>query len=741
VTAEAAGLPQFRFLSELKRRNVFRVAATYLGSSWLAVHVGTVLGETFEPLRRAMPVVIFVLAAGLPIVLIATWFFERTPEGLRLTRRVEQKSSLRELAGRKLDSVILAVLGVAIAALLADRWWLHRPTEQSMLVLLAVMVAVMVIDRLVPRTSAAAAAALADGSVPAAAPAVSVPATKPRLAVLPFENLSPDPANAFFTDGLHEEILSTLARRARGLEVISRTTMMGYRREPKPLATICRELSASHVLEGTVRREEDTVRVTLQLIDAHTDGHVWSHSYDRTLAKALTLQTEVAGEVASQLSVHFAGAAQSAAPLTRDPRAYDLYLKARLAGQLLGFYAPFDAFLSTEKLLTEALALDPAFAAAYVERANVRLLMFTFNYDATEERAQRVREDFSAARRLTPGDPGVLGAEAQYASIVEQDHRRALAGFREAEGAGLADWMSRLAEAWILLRTGHVDEALRLGARLVELDPGNPFLLAATAGMFLQAKRPGESVRTLDRGIERYPEFVPLHVTRAWGVWMFTGRADAVVPFLSGGGQASDPEFLLDQQYNLLLYQHRLPELRELVGATTFKTARVFAGSLGGVGFGYGRRPVAEYRGWVHLLLGEASLAAQDGHEVLEFVSQQKELESNRLFLRALTAVGHVFCGQQARAIELAQEFLRGASPEQDLLNWRALTVLGAQVLAWSGRRDDAVTLLEALASSATGPPPTPLAKNPLFSVPLAGNARFQQLVATLEAQMRETRL
>jgi TolB-like protein len=142
--------------------------------------------------------------------------------------------------------------------------------------------------------------------------------SKPRIAILPFENLSLDPANAFFADGLHEQIVATLSNRTPGLEVISRTTMMTYR-NPKPVELIAKELGATHVLEGSVRREGDTVRLTLQLIDARTDDHIWSQDYDRTLRSALALESDVASEVAAQLSVRLAHRTDMLEQLARDP--------------------------------------------------------------------------------------------------------------------------------------------------------------------------------------------------------------------------------------------------------------------------------------------------------------------------------------------------------------------------------------------------------------------------------------
>jgi TolB-like protein/DNA-binding winged helix-turn-helix (wHTH) protein len=156
-----------------------------------------------------------------------------------------------------------------------------------------------------------------------------------RLAVLPFENLSPDPTNAFFGEGLHEEVLSALADSAPGIEVISRTTMSAYRNRGLTVRELAKSLNCTHVLEGSVRREGTDVRVTLQLIDARTDEHVWSQSYDRKLVHAITLQAEIAAEVASRLATRLESNRNPPGAWTTDPIAHDLYLKVQLARQRL----------------------------------------------------------------------------------------------------------------------------------------------------------------------------------------------------------------------------------------------------------------------------------------------------------------------------------------------------------------------------------------------------------------------
>jgi TolB-like protein/DNA-binding winged helix-turn-helix (wHTH) protein len=266
---------------------------------------------------------------------------------------------------------------------------------------------------------------------PAAASIDVVPVRKPRLAVMPSENLSPDPQNAFFADGLHEEIVSTISERVPGVEVISRTTMMSYRTSPpKALSVVAHELGASHLIEGSVRREANKVRLTLQLIDARTDGHIWSASYDRTLADVLNLESQVAEEVAAQLSAQLTHSQRPAATPMHDTEAFDLYLKALLAFRTFNDEPP--VFRQIEELLSRVIARQPDFALAYAQRARARTLMFISGRDTSEAFVNQIRTDLATAQRLAPKDPIVLAVNG-YFLMCANDTSGALEAYAAAE--------------------------------------------------------------------------------------------------------------------------------------------------------------------------------------------------------------------------------------------------------------------------------------------------------------------
>jgi TolB-like protein len=708
---QADSAPPIHLWERIKEHKVLQWGLAYLGASLALAHGQELLSHTYHWPELTGRVLLGVLIVGFPVALTLAWYHGH--------------KGLKQISAGELTVIsILILIGAGLLTVLVRapaEPVTHSPAPVS------------------TPMSAAPSANVVKGqtATTASLPSPALAAKKPRLAILPFENLSPDPANAFFTDGLHEEILATLAQRAPGLEVISRTTMMMYRLKPKSVAEVARELGATHVIEGSVRRDGQQVRLTLQLIDARTDDHLWAQDYDRTLTHALTLQSEVANAVAAQLSVQIARGAEGAKPLTRDPEAYDLYLKALLGrGAALATTSPdafADAFRNIDELLTAAIARDPSFAAAYAERSPVRLSSFLGNLDTSEEPLRRAREDVETAERLAPADPKVIAARAVYRMDVDQDRQGALAGFAAAEAAGLADPMWIALEGETFVRLGRCDEGISVFERTLLLDPRNPWIVARMADTLAACHRPIEAVRTLDSAIRQLPDAAPFRRARAYVVFAFTGNTDALNALPAGGGPAVFQEAAgvgIDWEFDRLRWTHRNPELQQLL-------AHIAAPVLPTPAIGAGDQPTARYRGWMHLLQGDRREAAKDGTAVLHFVAYRKETQWNRLSLREITAEGYTFAGEPARAIAAARSALElvpaVGSP------WDGLRI--AAVYAWSGAEDQAVELLEHIATRIPGPGPAEIARDPLYTVPLAHNARYQQLNARLEAQMRAMKL
>jgi TolB-like protein len=690
----------------IKEHKIIQWGVGYLAAALALTHAEELIARAFDWPEFVSRALIVVLALGLPVAITLAWY-----HGHRASRHVSGA-----------EASILAVLLLIGAGFL---WVFVRPHEPAVTQSAAREAA----PTTPPVSSTAAVTASSTASQPVAPPASG----KPRIAILPFENLSPDPKDAFFTDGLHEEIISTLSSRAPDLEVISRTTMMTYRTSNKPAPQIARELGATHVLEGSVRRAGKRVRLTLQLIAASTDDHLWAQNYDRTLTDALTLQSDVANQVASQLSVQLASRASTFKPLTRDPQAYDLFLKARLedANSIRGISTPLEALQKVESLLSDALARDPDFARAYAQRARVRLLQFADNYDTPQHAMPLVQKDLAAAERLAPDDPEVLFAKATYHSLFERDPAGAVAVLEAARADGL-DPVLQAVSATILQFAGRYEEAVQRTQHAMAISPKDRAAFAPVMRALLYVRRPGEALRVADLDSVEFPE---TSLWRDYIVWAHTGvGSPTAVPLES---PVADITANVDiRSVSAFLFPLRLQgRYREMIDYLARAKASTVRGQTT-----LGLHPVAELRGWAHLLLGDRAAAAQDGREVLDFVAHTDETKWNQAVLSLLTAEGNTFAGDKPRAVTAAGKALRLSGWfEEAFVPPRA-----ALVYAWSGDADDAAALLEKLSTQVPmvlDLPSATIARDPLYTVPLAGNARYKALQTKLEAQMAATKL
>ena len=332
----------FKFLDRLKERHVFRVTAAYLGLAWLIVHVATVLGETFAPIHHTVPWLIYALAGGLPLVLIGAWFSNRS----------HGTPSAPSIDPGKLNVVITVILVLAVLALLADRLVLHRPANESMLVLLALMIVVLLVDRLIaPRM---------------AAPAVRI--ASPGVAILPFIDMSPEKNQDYFCEGMAEEIINGLCA-VSGLRVASRLASFNVRDRTADPREVGRLLNVQTFLHGSVRKSENRLRITAQLIKVADGFNLWSQTFDRKLEDVFAVQEEIARQVVASLRVNLLASDASRLQRrgTKNAAAYEHYLRGR---QLLNKEKEMEQRAAVE-LFRQAIRLDPSFADAHAGLADV----------------------------------------------------------------------------------------------------------------------------------------------------------------------------------------------------------------------------------------------------------------------------------------------------------------------------------------------------------------------------------
>jgi TolB-like protein/DNA-binding winged helix-turn-helix (wHTH) protein len=560
----------------------------------------------------------------------------------------------------------------------------------------------------------------------------------PRVAVLPFENLSPDRADGFFVEGMHDEVISALAERAPSIDVIARTTMMTFRdRRLTAAHTVAAELGATYVIAGTVRRDDAHVRLTVQLIDPRTDSALWSRAYELADENVAGLRSEVAADLAAHLPVQTAAATRARASSTPRPEAYELYLKglvARVAASG-GYSRSWAAVRAVEEPLTQAIELDPAFADAYAERAVIRLGEIYYNLDTSDAQLERATKDVAAAERLAPAAPKTLAARAYYL-LLGNDFDGALTKFRAAEAAGLADPMWMLDATTILTDRRSPADALHEVERVLAIDPRNPVAVQIYAVHLLAAHRSSDAVRAIDLGLAASPHDPSLAGLRALAIFGVTGLLDPSpetrepedgVPSVRASIQSGP----LARAFDLARWSGQIDELQQRLRATSSSLVPADAP-------GAGSEPIARYRAWANLLLGERSSAEAEGRSILEYLRETRETPRNRSSLRLLEADAYTFVGDSSRAIAAAREASR-MPRGNDLLSQRDKAV--AAIYAWNGDSGDALDVLERLATGTPGVSPAEIVRDPWYTMPLAHDPRFEALAARLEEQMRATLL
>ena len=317
--------------NELKRRNVFRAGIAYVVSAWLLMQVADIMLDAFELPEMAMRLIIVMLAIGLPVVLAAAWAYELTPDGIMREKEVDRSQSIAPQTGKKLNNLIFSVMALAIAYFAYDKF---MPSQS-------------IGEALGEATSWSA----------------SGPGQEhPTIAVLPFVNMSSDPEQEYFSDGISEEILNVLAQ-VRGLRVAGRTSSFAFKGRNEDLRQIGDTLGVEHILEGSVRRSGDQVRITAQLIQVKDGFHLWSETFDRQFIDIFAIQDEISAAILQQLKAQLLDGDSIAVSRT-DTAAFDLYLQARLRMR----ERTENSLLTAVETLDKAIAADPSFAPAWAQR-------------------------------------------------------------------------------------------------------------------------------------------------------------------------------------------------------------------------------------------------------------------------------------------------------------------------------------------------------------------------------------
>jgi len=443
---------------QLKQRNVFRVAVLYLVVCWLVLDPVHVVFHMLDVPIWANRLVVMLMAVGFPAVVIFAWVYEITPEGLKPTVEVPHHRSIRKITGRRLDRAIIAVLAVALSYFIVDKFWISRHVAPPQ-----------------AQTSATTETAARATAAPATVATFAPPPHS--IAVLPFVNLSGDASQDYFSDGLTEELLNSLAE-IDGLQVAARTSSFSFKEHPD-IATVAHKLNVGAVLEGSVRRSAHTVRITAQLVNAVTGFHLWSRTYDRDLGDVLKLQTEIATAVASALELTLLADVSAKIELggTRNPAAFDAYLRGSKAYSTLHDandpQSSAAAYQSAAAAYTEAIRLDPNYALAFAGRS-MTLDEFASQFQDVQARRGSYDKGLADARRAIALAPELGEAHLALARIFEDG----LLDFAHARDEYSRTLSLAPGNARVLPRAGTLaanmgrnEEGLTVARHAVRLDP------------------------------------------------------------------------------------------------------------------------------------------------------------------------------------------------------------------------------------------------------------------------------
>ena len=451
------------FFAELKRRNVYKVAIAYGVVAWLLMQVASQIFPFFEIPNWGVRLVVLLLVIGFPVAIILAWAFELTPEGLKRTEVADELPRKSEQNRAWIYVVIIA--GVVAAGL----FFFGRYTSSKQ----------------------------------------GAEMSEKSIAVLPFENRSEDKTNAYFAEGVHDEILTRLSKIA-DLKVTSRTSTQHYKSAPKNLAEIAKQLGVAHVLEGSVQKSGDEVRVNVQLIKAANDSQVWAETFDRKLTDIFSVESDVAKAIADQLRAHITRLEEQviAAKPTKNIEAYDAYLR----GRYFWNKRTSDGIKHAIEHFQQSIERDPDFALGYVGLADSYIALTFYNFVAPHEAMPKAKESAIKALEL---DDTLAEAHASLAHVLmnydwnwsaaEKEFKRSIE--LKPDYATAHEWYA----IHYLTATGRLEEAVQEMKRALELEPASLVMNTFMGAALYYAGRYDEAIDQCRRTVQMDPNFAVAH--------------------------------------------------------------------------------------------------------------------------------------------------------------------------------------------------------------------------------------
>ena len=544
-------------------------------------------------------------------------------------------------------------------------------------------------------------------------------APEKSIAVLPFENRSEDKANAYFADGIQDEILSRLSKIA-DLKVISRTSTQHYKSAPENLREIASQLGVAHILEGSVQKTGDAVRVNVQLIKAANDSHLWADTYDRTLTDIFSVESEVAKAIADQLRAKLTGQEEHviAAKPTDNPEAYGAYLRG-LAYTLQTGITPAN-YLGAQKYLREAVRLDPKFALAWALLSSVEASGYQQAVlQPTVSLREEARQAAETALTLQPNLGEAVVAKGAYHYFCLKDYDTAVRYFEQARQ--LLPNSSRIPEslAYVARRRGQWDRSESYFNEAERLDPRNVFLLTSHAQSYMILRRFPEALRKFDQVLDITPDDLDTLANKA-AIAQAEGDLPRAAALLAPLHPNADDTTALEIQVYQAILERRpaqiIPRLKEILAKPD-------------PALGFYNGELRFWLGWAQEVAGDHAAAQESWRQARSELNPFLKEQPENLGLMVDLALTNACLGDKAAAFKLTDRAMATVPIEKDAVFGPAALEALARVAAQTGEPDRAIAAIQKLLSIPGGTPLTPalLRLDPMFD-PLRNDPRFQKL-------------
>jgi TolB-like protein/predicted Zn-dependent protease len=651
------------FFGEVRRRKVYRVAAAYIIAAGGIIQLASAAFPAWELPSWTLRVLIVCLLMGFPVALMLAWAFDITAEGIQVTPdATTSKTHTRR------NMILLIACGLILSAaagfLLLPRVAAHK------------------IDR--------------------------------SIAVLPFQNLSDEKENAYFADGVQDDLLTNLSK-IGDLKVISRTSVMPYRATQSNAREIGKALGVGTILEGSVRRVGNRVRVNVQLINVANDQHIWAEDYDRELTDVFAIQSDLAQKIAGELRAKLSPTekAQIERKPTENSEAYLVFVEGH---DLLTRPDRLRADTErAEKLFEKATRLDPNFARAFAALGWVEDWMY-HSFDPTPARKAKALAAAEEAIRLEPDLPEAHLALGFYHYYCERDYRRALDKFALARKSLPNSADVYLAIGAIQRRQGKWAESTANMEKAASLSPKDSFLLINLADNYRAVDDYEKADRVFDRAIEAAPNSVSARTGKAMLAVDLKGDLSEIDKQLAQiqPGAVSDAEGMIGRAYLLMLqrkFHDALAILKQLPGEVRGD-----------------EKPKEYLEGALYTFMNDkehAHSAFQRARSILEKTMQEGSDDASRHMMLGMVLAG---LGEKAAAIAEGKRAMQLLPESQDALDGPKMTLMLAEIYAWTGENDAALELLERSLITPAGVTVSSLKLNPIWD-PLRSDSRFQALI------------